>query len=264
MAKFKDSQGNDLIENKVVISELRKILSSVADLQEDEIIDDNEVAMEQLKAKGYEYSISFPLTFSNFDYQKMQEYGFTDEKLHKELSENVAKNIYDGAMAIILNGETDATNDLVDNGYAVNYSINKNSDSGSSDDKMTNINVPSEETESAIRDIIKYHTDTFATLYGKAPKNIMILGTQENTLRIFNINKDTDKDSDLYREIDGTTYATRLYEVHRNDNGLLYFVTDDGELPFICRIVTQDDSDEFRIAVYKRETAHVLYCKLFE
>ena len=95
MAKFKDSQGNDLIENKVVISELRKILSSVADLQEDEIIDDNEVAMEQLKAKGYEYSISFPLTFSNFDYQKMQEYGFTDEKLHKELSENVAKNIYD-------------------------------------------------------------------------------------------------------------------------------------------------------------------------
>ena len=97
MAKFKDSKGKILIDRSVVIEELRKIISPIAELQVDEIVETMD------GANPYEYSITFPVTFSNFDYDKTAAHGFTDDKLREELSKNIAKNLYDGVMSIILN-----------------------------------------------------------------------------------------------------------------------------------------------------------------
>lgn len=259
MAKFTDSEGNILIDSSVVIEELRKTVAHIADLQVDEIIETMD------GATPYQYSITFPVTFSNFDYNKMKEYGFTDDKLRKELSENIAKNIYDGVMAIILNGESSATDELINNGYALNYSINKDSDVvGSDEDKVTNIKVSDDDLQQAVNDIVAYHMDTFKQLYSMAPKHVMCLGLQDHTLRALGLDPSQKNEEAVYTEVCGIPVSVKAYEVHRNDNGVMYLVSENGETPFIVRLFSNEETDEFRIAVYKKSTSRVLYCKLYE
>lgn len=258
MAKFKDSEGKILIDSSVVIDELRNTISTIAEVQVDEIVESMD------GAEPYQYSITFPVTFSNFDYDKMKEYGFTDEKLRKELSENIAKNLYDGIMAIILNGESTATDELINNGYALNYSINKDSEVGSDEDKITNINVDEDGIQAAVDDIVKYHFDTFRKLYGIEPEHIMCLGLQDHTQRALGLDPSQKVEEAIDAEIDGVKCKVKPYEVHRNDNGVMYLVSETGEIPYIVRLYENEETDEFRIAVYKKNTTRVLYCKLYE
>ena len=258
MAKFNDSEGKILIDSSVVIEELRKIISPIAELQVDEIVETMD------GANPYEYSITFPVTFSNFDYEKMAEYGFTDDKLREELSKNIAKNLYDGVMAIILNGESSATDDLINNGYALNYSINKDSDMLFDEDRVTNIKVEDDSVQAAVDDIIKYHLDTFRKLFGGNPKQAMCLGLQEHTQRALGLDPSEKNEESTDVVVDEVPLSIKAYEVHRNDNGVIYLSSKENVIPFILRVYDNDETDEFRIAVYKKLTTNVLYCKLYE
>ena len=258
MAKFNDSEGKILIDSSVVIEELRKIISPIAELQVDEIVETMD------GANPYEYSITFPVTFSNFDYEKMAEYGFTDDKLREELSKNIAKNLYDGVMAIILNGESSATDDLINNGYALNYSINKDSDMLFDEDRVTNIKVEDDSVQAAVDDIIKYHLDTFRKLFGGNPKQAMCLGLQEHMQRALGLDPSEKNEESTDVVVDEVPLSIKAYDVHRNDNGVIYLSSKENVIPFILRVYDNDETDEFRIAVYKKLTTNVLYCKLYE
>jgi hypothetical protein len=273
MAKFKDSKGNELIDSSVVLNELKTSLNGIIEIEEGAIVEDENEARELFGAEPYEYTITFPVTFSNFDYEKMAEYGFTDEKLRSELSSNIAKNIYDGVIAIILNGEAKNTESFVDRGLALNYALDKSNHQES--DKITVIDTDDKNKVDVVNEVIKYQLDTFNDLFGVDPNRVMSLGYQSTILSEIGYDaakqtvdkgsETSSKDAEFELEYGGRKFMFKPYEVHRNDNGLFYlYIKDESVAPFIVRFFVDPDSDVFKVAVYKRNTTKALYCKIYE